>query len=43
LTGGKKAKKAVKGAPEEKTVIENCVLFVGQHFPEYQKKVLEIL
>jgi hypothetical protein len=43
-SGGKKAKKPVKGAPvEEKAVIENCVLFVGHEFPEYQKKVLEIL
>lgn len=38
--GGKRAKKGAKGAPEEKTVVENCVLFVGHEFPEYQKKVL---
>jgi hypothetical protein len=43
-TGGKKAKKAAKGAPsEEKAVIENCVIFVGHEFPEYQKRVLQIL
>ena len=36
--GGKKTKKAAKGAPaEEKAVIENCVIFVGHEFPEYQK------
>lgn len=41
--GGKRTKKGAKGAPEEKTVVENCVIFVGHEFPEYQKKVLEIL
>ncbi len=24
-------------------MIENCVLFVGHEFPEYQKRVLQIL
>jgi len=43
-SGGKKAKKNPKGAePEEKATVENCVIFVGLEFPEYKKKVLEIL
>ena len=44
MTGGKKPKKAAKGEkPEEAKSIENVVIFVGENFPAYQKKVLEIL
>ena len=44
MTGGKKPKKSAKGEkPEEAKSIENVVIFVGENFPEYQKKVLEIL
>jgi hypothetical protein len=44
LSGGKKAKKVAKGEkPEEAKSIENAAIFVGENFPEYQKKVLEIL
>ncbi len=40
LTGGKKVK---KGAVEEKKVIENCTIFTSFEYPQYKKKVLEIL
>jgi hypothetical protein len=43
-TGGKKAKKAKKGEEvAEAPSKANAVLFVGVSFPEYQRKVLEIL
>ena len=40
-TGRKKVSKASK--EEEKATLENVVLFVGHEFPEYQRKVIEIL
>lgn len=40
-TGGKK--KGKKAEPEEEKTINTCVLFYTTQFPEYQKKVLEIL
>jgi len=43
LSGGKK-KKAKKGEePTEAPVKANAVIFVGEAFPEYQRKVLEVL
>lgn len=42
-SGGKKAKKAKNAAPEETKPIESCTIFIGIEFPEYKKKVLEIL
>lgn len=44
LSGGKKAKKVVKGdKPEEPKIVDHLLIFIGNDFPEYQKKVLEIL
>jgi leucyl-tRNA synthetase len=44
LSGGKKAKKAKKGEEvAEAPTKANAVMFVGVAFPEYQRKVLEIL
>jgi len=42
---GKKGKGKGKAevAPEEKKVLENCSIFVGNEFPVYKKQVLEIL
>ena len=45
-SGGKKGKKKGKakgGEPEPEKVIENCVIFVGHEYPEFQRKTLEIL
>lgn len=42
--GGKKKKGGKGKQPDEPAkLIENCVIFVGTEFPEYQKKVLDIL
>jgi hypothetical protein len=46
-SGGKKGKKKGKGKgaaePEPEKVIENCVIFVGHEYPEFQRKTLEVL
>jgi len=42
MSGGKKGKKPSKEPIEEK-VLENCVLFFSDKFPEYKRRTLEIL
>jgi hypothetical protein len=44
--GGKKGGKAAKGKkPEEEKAValENCTIFVAIEYPEYKKKVIEVL
>ena len=44
-SGGKKTKKkGAKGSePEPEKPIENCAVFIGLEYPEFQRKTLEIM